>query len=162
MTKIVLLIAACFAYLNSPAQQNQSLQKPIELTYFHKVSFPELYQAGVKHRFVQLCTMEVDSVIDGKVNFNKASIASIKTCTLSMFIAADTIRTYEVKTIGQKNTKRLLKETIKFYGQPAETKGESGKMIYSWKKSFGNGQYVVSVLTLEAKNSSGFLLSKID
>lgn len=162
MVKLFLLIAS-LTWLNCPAQQIPvSVIKPVELTYLHKVSFPKLFQAGDKQRFVQLCTSVVDSVIEGKVTFNKASIASIKTCSLSMQIAADTIRTYEVKTIGRKNTKRLFKETVNVYGQPAETKSEGDLITYSWKKTYGDGKYIVSTLTLDANSKFGRLLSSIE
>jgi hypothetical protein len=137
--------------------------KELEITFEHKLTFPHLLKAGDRQRFVQLCAIAIDSVVQGTINFKTAAVGKIEECKLSMRIIADTVRNYKVETADLKNTKQLTEEAISRYGKFYETKKENGKnLVYTWKEPFSNGRNVITSLTVTGKKKNGILLSKME
>jgi MFS superfamily sulfate permease-like transporter len=138
-----------------------SILSGLLLIGYHKIPFLKLFKAGDRQRFIQLCNTQVDSIVQGTINFDKASVSTIKECKMTMRIIADTIRDYKVETFNSKNTKKLLSETIEKYGQPRASKNDIGETVYFWKDSFHN-QFIVSSLTISTGNKKGLLTSRIE
>ena len=153
----ILLLTIPFS-LTQVSGQNK---KEVEMTYLHKIPFSKLFKAGDRQRFIQLCNTQIDSVVQGTINFDKASVAQIKDCKMSMRILVDTIRNYKVETSNSKNTKQLIATTMTVYGNPTETKTDNGQPIYIWKEPFYY-QFIISTLTIDTKEKRGLLTSKIE
>jgi hypothetical protein len=134
----------------------------LELTYFSKIPWERLYKAGEKFIFMQGCTNIIDSVVEGKINFRMASIASIKRCQMTMRIYADTLRYYSVETSSRKNTNDLLAETNRFYGRATETSVKADQVVYSWKALNGSGRPATTTLSLFKNGRKGILISTIE
>jgi hypothetical protein len=157
MRQFILIIFFCFSLIQLSGQN----KKELEITYLHKIPFLKLFKAGDRQRFIQFCNTQVDSIVQGTINFDKASVSTIKECKMTMRIIADTIRDYKVETFNSKNTKKLLSETIEKYGQPRASKNDIGETVYFWKDSFHN-QFIVSSLTISTGNKKGQLTSRIE
>jgi len=52
-------------------------KKEIVMTWSHKLSFEKVLIAGDYYRFIQQCTSAIDSMVQGTVKFNRASVGSI-------------------------------------------------------------------------------------
>jgi hypothetical protein len=159
MKQVLLLI---FFLSLSFSHVRAQIKNEVKMTYFHKISFKNLLKAGESQKFVQLCTTKIDSVVQGTINFDKASVASIKNCKMSINIIADTIRSYKVETFNKKNSERLINQTIKVYGKSYEIKIENDQKIYIWREPFNNKQFIVSSLTVIEKTDTAQLRSKIE
>ena len=142
---------------------SQTATKEVELTYLHKHTFPHLFKAGDRERLIQFCTLLVDSVIQGTVNFNTARVGDIKNCKFSIRIITDTVRSFRIETSTRHNTKRLKKDALAKYGNTTETitSGE-GQLTLKWEEKREDGHYIISTLTIDRRNRHGILTSKME
>ena len=156
-----LILACCISCISLLGLDVQAQQGISEVVYLHRIKFNSLVSAGEKHSIIQYCTTMLDSVLQGKVTFEKAKIGRIDKCSASFYIVGDTVQRLQVETIRSANTRQLIKEALQKYGESyVLTNGDNYK-TYSWKTPV-QGRFVITSLKLDNAGSRGILVSEIE
>jgi hypothetical protein len=142
--KQILVIIHLFIFLPVFAQDIKG--QPI--TFNCKTSFQTLLKAGDHQSFSQLCTSLSDTVINGSIRVRGGELASIKNCSYVIQMENDTIYSCSVSTFNRRNSKKLVNEALKAYGEPTITSIDRNVKVYTWKY-FANKLSAETVVRIE-------------
>src|SRR5687768_15572533 len=98
-----IVIVFCFFCITLCREEVKAQQSNSEVVYLHKMKFNGIIGAGEKHSIVQYCTTVLDSVLQGKVTFEKAKIGRVGKCSASFYIVGDTLQRVQVETLRPAN-----------------------------------------------------------
>jgi hypothetical protein len=125
----------------------------------HKLDFDNQLVAGQNFRFIQHCSTDIDSVVQGTINFEKTKIGKINDCKSGFMVLNDTIRHYYIKTFSKKESKNLIEQSISIYGRPQSIVRYKRIAIYFWCKTVNNKQIVSTIV--ESKKGRKAILNSI-
>jgi hypothetical protein len=101
-----------------------------------------LFKAGDRKQLM------ADSTIKGSIEYRDAKLASINKCSFIIQLENDVISSYRVSTFNKRNSKKLVAEAFKAYGQPTITLTENNAETYQWKYS-ADGRNAETIIHIE-------------